>query len=258
MERMLAIVFDNETKAYEGSRALNQLDGEGSIALYGAQVVSKDKNGKLTTKQAEGDFPIGTFGGLWIGSLIGLLAGPAGMAAGAVTGTTVGALRDLGVADLDADFVDQVSDALTPGKFALVADVNEEWVTPVDTRMETLGGHVYRTARNHFEADQRARDVATLKQNIADLKTEHAQARSERKTKLQAKIDELNKKLNQAVDEAEERSHQLDQETEAKAQALLNKAAKAQGDAKASFEARAKQLRDKYRQSKAKLDSVAA
>jgi hypothetical protein len=33
MERMLAIVFDDETKAYEGSRALNQLDAEGSIAL---------------------------------------------------------------------------------------------------------------------------------------------------------------------------------------------------------------------------------
>ena len=258
MERMLAVVFNDEAKVYEGSRALNQLDDEGSIALYGAQVVGKSKDGKVSSKQAEGDFPIGTVGGLWIGSLIGLLAGPAGMAAGAVTGTTAGALRDLGVADLDADFVDQVSDALTPGKFALVADVNEEWVTPVDTRMEALGGQVYRTARNHFEADQRARDVATMKQNIADLKKEHAQASAERKSKLQAKIDELNKKLNQAVDEAEERSHQLDKETEAKAQALLKKAAKAQGDAKASFEAGAKQIRDKYRKSKEKLDSLAA
>ena len=36
MERMLAVVFNNESKAYEGLRALNQLDSEGSIALYGA------------------------------------------------------------------------------------------------------------------------------------------------------------------------------------------------------------------------------
>jgi uncharacterized membrane protein len=258
MEKMLAIVFNDEARAYEGSRALNQLDGEGSIALYGAQVVGKGKDGKVSTKQAEGDFPIGTMGGLWIGSLIGLLAGPAGMAAGAVTGTTAGALRDLVVSDVDADFVDQVSDALTPGKFALIADVNEEWVTPVDTRMEALGGTVYRTARNHFEADQRARDVANLKLNIASLKAEQAQARAERKTKLQAKIDDLNKKLNQAVDKAEERSKQLDKETEAKAQALLNKAEKAQGDAKASLQARAKQIREKYQQSKDKLKSVAA
>jgi hypothetical protein len=28
MERMLVVVFNDESKAYEGSRALNQLDGE--------------------------------------------------------------------------------------------------------------------------------------------------------------------------------------------------------------------------------------
>jgi uncharacterized membrane protein len=258
MERMLAVVFDNEAKAYEGSRALNQLDSEGSIALYGAQVVEKNADGEVSTKDAEGDFPIGTLGGLWIGSLIGLLAGPAGMAAGAMLGTTAGGLRDLSVADLDADFVDQVTDALTPGKYALIADVNEEWVTPVDTRMETLGGVVYRTTRDHFEADQRAREVASLKQQIVALKAEQAQARAEAKTKLQAKIDNLNKKLNEKVDEAEERSEQLQKETDAKVQALLKKAAKAQGDAKAGLEARAKQIREKYEQSRAKLSTLAA
>jgi uncharacterized membrane protein len=258
MEKMLAVVFNNEAKAYEGSRALNQLDGEGSIALYGAQVVQKNAKGEITTKDTQADFPIGTFGGLWLGSLIGLLGGPAGMAAGAVVGTTAGALRDLTVADVDADFVDEVSNALTPGKYAVIADVNEEWVTPVDTRMEALGGTVYRTPRNHFEADQRAMDIATLKQQIAEMKAEHSQARAEAKTKLQVKIDNLNKKLNQKVDEAEERSKQLDKETEAKAQTLLKKAAKSQGDAKKALEARAKQMREKFEQSRSKLKTVAA
>src|SRR5208283_5529297 len=31
MEKMLVAVFDNDSKAYEGSRALAQLDGDGSI-----------------------------------------------------------------------------------------------------------------------------------------------------------------------------------------------------------------------------------
>jgi uncharacterized membrane protein len=258
MERMLAIVFDGETKAYEGSRALNQLDAEGSIALYGAQVVQKNKDGKLSSKQADSEFGIGTFGGMWLGSLIGLLGGPAGMAAGAAAGTMAGALRDLIVADVDLDFVDQVSNALTPGKYAVIADVNEEWVTPVDSRMEALGGTVYRTARSHFEADHRARDIATMKQNIAELKAEHAQARAENKAKLQARIDNLNKRLNRAVDDAEARSKQLDKEVEAKAQALMKKAAKAPAATKATFETRAKQMREKQEQAKAKLKSIAA
>lgn len=34
MDRMLVVVFDNETKAYEGKKALLQLDNEGSISVY--------------------------------------------------------------------------------------------------------------------------------------------------------------------------------------------------------------------------------
>ena len=35
MDRMLVVVFGNETKAYEGKKALLQLDNEGSISVYG-------------------------------------------------------------------------------------------------------------------------------------------------------------------------------------------------------------------------------
>jgi hypothetical protein len=37
-----------------------------------------------------------------------------------------------------------VATALTPGKYAVVADVDEDWVTPVDTRMKAVGGPVFR------------------------------------------------------------------------------------------------------------------
>src|SRR5215831_10164332 len=167
MERMLAVVFSDESKAYEGSRALNQLDDEGSVAVYATQVIQKNADGKISVKKTDDDFPIGTVGGMWLGSLIGLLGGPVGLGVGTIAGTGAGAIRDLYVADVNADFVDEVSKALTPGKFAVVANVNEEWVTPVDTRMEALGGVVYRTARDHFEADERSREVASLKNEIA-------------------------------------------------------------------------------------------
>jgi uncharacterized membrane protein len=258
MERMLAVVFNDESKAYEGSRALNQLDDEGSIAVYATQVIKKNADGTISSKQTEGDFPIGTVGGMWLGSLIGLLGGPVGLASGAVVGTGAGAIRDLVVADVNADFVDDVSSALTPGKYAVVANVNEEWVTPVDTRMEALGGEVFRTERQHFEAEQRSRDVATLKSEIAELKDEHAQARADRKAKLQAKIDNLKAKLQQKLAEAKQRSEQIQNENDAKVQALQNKAEKAQGDAKAAIEARIARMKEGYSESKAKLKDLAA
>ena len=258
MERLLAVVFNDEAKAYEGLRALNQLDGEGSITAYAAQVIQKKPDGKISEKQTEGNFPLQTAKGLWGGALIGLLGGPVGMGIGALVGTAAGEMGDLNIAGLNADFVSEVSGSLTPGKFAVVADVNEDWVTPVDTRMEALGGVVFRTARSQFEADQRSRDVADLKSEIADLKAEHAQTRAENKAKLQGKLDRLNAKLQKKLEEARARSAQIKSETDAKVQALQKQAAKAQGDAKARIEARMAKMREDYDKSTAKLKTLAA
>jgi uncharacterized membrane protein len=258
MEKMLVVVFDNESKAYEGSRALNQLDGEGSITVHAESVIKKSADGTVSVKQADGDFPVRTVGGTAIGSLIGLLGGPVGLGIGAVAGTLAGSIGDLYVAGVNADFLDNVSALLTPGKCAVVADVSEEWVTPVDSRMEAAGGVVFRSLRTTVEDDQRARDVAELKEEIAQLKAEQAQSRAEHKAKLQAKIDALNAKLQEKLDQAKQRSEQIKAETDAKVQALQQKAAKAHSDAKKAINARIDQIRGEYEERSKRLKGLAA
>jgi len=258
MERLLAVVFDNEAKAYEGLRAINQLDDEDSITTYAAQVIAKGADGRVSEKQTDSNFPLQTSKGFLLGSLIGLLGGPAGVGLGAVVGASAGAIGDLNIAGLNMDFVNEVTASLGPGKFALIADINEEWVTPVDTRMEGLGGLVFRTARRQFEADQRSRDVAELKAEIAELKAEHAEAKADRKVKLQAKVDSLNAKLQQKIQQARQRSDEIKSETDAKVKALKEKAANARGEAKANIEARIARMREQADNSAAKLKTLAA
>ena len=48
MDRMLVVVFDNESKAYEGEQVLNQLNREGSIAIYAETVLTKNGDGTTT------------------------------------------------------------------------------------------------------------------------------------------------------------------------------------------------------------------
>ena len=60
MDRMLVVVFDNESKAYEGSRSLQQLDGDGSIAVYAATVIAKNPDGTTAVKQGADSGPLGT------------------------------------------------------------------------------------------------------------------------------------------------------------------------------------------------------
>ena len=117
---------------------------------------------------------------------------------------------------------------------------------------------MFRTAREHFEEERQAIEAAALRAEIDQLKAEYAQARGERKAKLQAKIDSLNTKLQNKLEQAKERSEQIKGETDAKVQALQKKAAKAQGDAKAAMDARVTQIREQYNQSVAKVKSLAA
>ena len=248
MEKMLVVVFDNETKAYEGSQALNQLDYEGSITIYAKGILIKSPDGTVTMKQGEDDFPVRTVSGTAIGSLIGLLGGPAGLAVGALAGTLAGGMADLFVAGINSDFLGEVSKALTPGKYAIVADISEEWVTPVDVKMEALNGFVYRAPKKSVEEAQRARDIAELQAEIDQMKAEHAGAKAERKAKLQAKIDGLNAKLQSKLEQSRQRSEQVGSETEAKVKALQQKAAKAQGDTKAAINARVAEVSKQYQQ----------
>ena len=188
MERMLTVIFGDESKAYEGTRALKELDSDGSISIHAQAVITKLPNGAISVKQTGDEFPIRTLSGTAIGSLIGLLGGPIGFAVGVGAGTLAGALADVHRSGLDEGFLGEVSARLTPGKWAIVSDISEESTIPVDGRMKVLGGRVYRTDRKNFEAEQRAREVAGIRIEITQLKTKQAQKRVHQKHKLQTKI----------------------------------------------------------------------
>jgi len=246
VEKMLAVIFDDEKKAYQGSRALNELDLEGEISIHAESVISKGSDGKLSVKQAEGDFPIRTLGGSALGGLLGLLGGPMGFGIGAAAGGFAGMVTDLWAAGVDGQFLDDVAKVLKAGKYAVVADVNEEWITPVDTRMEALGGVVYRAARSAVAQDQIVREEASMRAELAALRAEHAKAQSERKKRLQSKIEAFDKKIQAASQRHQQQSEEIRREIDIKLQAVQRRAAQAKGEAKSALEARVADLRREY------------
>ena len=227
MDRMLVVVFDNETKAYEGKKALTQLDNEGSISVYGYAVVAKNADGTASIKQGDDVGPLGTLAGTALGSLIGALFGPAGLAVGATAGLAGGASFDLLNAGVGEDFIDDVSKALTRGKVAVVAEIEEDWTTPVDTRMEEIGGTVYRRALSDVTQQVHQENVAAMKADMAQLKAEHAQARADRKAKLETKINQLDSKIQDQLQKAKEQRQATERKAQAKVEILKSKAAAA-------------------------------
>lgn len=254
MEKMLAVVVDSESNAYEALRALRQLDAEGSIWIYALAVITKNTDGTISATRSGADFPAGLAGGMAIGALIGLLGGPVGFVIGAAAGGLAGGIGDLYVAGVDDEFVAEVSAKLTPGKYAVLADVSEEWVTPVDTQMERFGGTVFRTPKKSVEeAERRSRKVAKLREQIDALNAEQARAQGEYKAKLQVRIDKLNAQMGAQLNELRQRSEQIRSETEAKVRALQKKAEGAPADVKATIDAEVKQIRGDYDETDAKM-----
>ena len=125
MGRYIVCVFDGDRSVYDAARAVQQLDDEGSIAVYEAAIISKDAGGEVRIEDAAEDMPFGTGTGMLLGGLLGLL-------------------MDADVAGVDDDFLDTITRKLEPGNFALIAEISEGWTVPLDTRIEELGGTIHR------------------------------------------------------------------------------------------------------------------
>jgi uncharacterized membrane protein len=224
MDRMLVVVFENESKAYEGKKALQQLDSEGSISVYAYAVLAKRADGTATVEQGDDAGPLGTLTGTAFGSLIGLLGGPAGVAVGAAAGALGGSTADLNNARIGSDFIDDVNGTLAANRVALVAEIEEDWTTPVDTRMEAIGGTVFRRGLSDVADKVDSEDVTAMKTDLAQMKAEHAKAQADRKAKLTDKMNQLDAKIQAQTKKNKERVQAFDREARAKADLLKAKA----------------------------------
>jgi len=225
MDRMLVVVFDNETKAYDGVKALLDLDDDRSISLYAYAVIKKNADGSVTMKQSDEVGPVGTLVGTTVGSLIGLIAGPAGAVLGGSAGMTGGSAFDLHNARIANDYLDDVQKALAVNKVAIVAQVDEDWITPVDSHMEELGGDVFRRGLSDVTKTANQEELTAMKADMAQYQAELARARADRHAKVQAKITQLEAKIQARQKKIEEQARAAQRIAELKAQRLQDKVA---------------------------------
>ena len=256
MNKMLVAVFSTETEAFEGISALKDLHADGSITLYSSGVIVKDSDGKVDVKQAADNGPVGTAVGMATGSLIGLLAGPAGLALGMSVGGLTGMIADMSNIGIDVEFLEEVSNALEPGKSAVLAEVDETWVTPVDTRLADHGGLVFRRLRSEVEDEQYRREAEAFDKELEELKAEMAESSAENKAAIQNKIDGVKSKLQSIQDRVKAKHEQVVAEGEAKIAAMKEQMATANEKKKAKMEQRTAKMEADYSLRKAKLDEA--
>jgi uncharacterized membrane protein len=256
MNKLLVVVFATETQAYEGLAALKDLHQSGDITLYSTAVVVKDSSGKVSVKKPGDAEPIGTEVGLLTGSLLGLIGGPVGMAIGAAAGGWAGVIFDLANAGIGTDFLAEASAALDPDRAAVMAEVEEAWVMPVDARMGKLGGRVLRRPRLEFVSDMLQRDAQALGAELNALQAELAQASAEHRAALQARVDQTRKDLEALQVRVETKQAETQEEMTSKISALREQARTANKARKAQIEKRSAEIKADFEARRAKLDQA--
>jgi uncharacterized membrane protein len=163
MDNYVAVVFNSDAKAFEGLHSLWSLDADGDITVHGAAVIRRNQYGQVEVATKDTDPGVRTIIGVGIGALLGALAGPVGAAAGiagassiaagtaagigAAAGGTVGLTADVVKSGEHEEAADESAFVLKAGQSAVIAEVSEDWTTPIDTAMTRLGGVVYRRAK---------------------------------------------------------------------------------------------------------------
>ena len=247
MEKLIVVIFDDQTKAFAGFEALRQLDRDGEISLYEAQMIQKEAAGTIRYIDNTDKLALPVIGGSTaVGVFIGLLGGPLGALIGGMAAGLIGSIADLEHSGVTDDFLNDVNTAMPPGKFAVVADISEERMTPLDTQMEETGGVVFRRPRAEYKRIHHDRDVVAHRTEMEQLKAERAQARADRQAKIDSRIDALRKKMADALER--KRCEMLFRQSvrDAKVQALKMKADQWQGENRRRLEARIAEVRRDY------------
>ena len=146
---------------------------------------------------------------------------------------------------------------LRPGKAAVVAEVDEQRVLPLEARMEAEGGLVFSQPRTEVEDLLIERDLAARRVEIAALHAEYACATGDARAQLLGRIETVERRLQAAIQDAEAAITEAGRTAEAKARRLEEAAAAGAGD-QAQLQAGAAHLRADHDRRRARLQRALA
>ncbi len=255
MSKFVVVVVPDEKKAYEALHAIRDLHDDGSLTLYAASVVERRRDGTIDVKQAADQGPVGFAVGSLVGVLGGVVGGPAGAAVGMATGGLLGGWGDYMRVGVSEDFVKLITREVAPGNFAVFAEVSEDWVAPLDTKIEALGARVFREYRDEFVDDMIEKRADSVRNDLDQRKVERAGAKAEKmEAKLAKRIDEAREEMQKTASKARERLEQKKDEMNAKIGALQEQAGKASPEVKSRIEQRIAEIRAELQTREQKLN----
>jgi uncharacterized membrane protein len=256
VNKILIAVFDSENAAHAGVTALKDLHVDGHISLYASSVIAKDVAGAATVRQAADPGPLGTLVGTVAGALVGLLGGPAGALVGGWIGGGAGLVYDLFSVGVGVDLIERVGLSLTPGKVAVVADIDESWTTPVDTRLEALGATVFRRYFGDVADEQLACEAEAAADELREMEAQLEYAEGEASATVRAEMASQRARLEAIVGRIDSATKEAQADLEARLAWLHAQLDGAREEPRNRIDARINELKATHKARREKLQEA--
>jgi hypothetical protein len=245
MDNMLVAVFESERQALAAARAMKELNTEGVVLVYALAVIVKGFKGiDILNFPRDQNSPDPALR-MAICSLIGLLRRSWDSTEEIAAECIADRMVELANAGVDGGFLGEVSRHLLPGTSAIVSEVDEESLTPMNTLLESQRGIVFRCVRCKVMDTQIAKELDALRREVHTIE-ELLHTLDQSTGQLQVMLNLTKGRFQATKDRARKRAASIKLEAEAKIISLQEQAAKAEGGLKARLERLANEVRADY------------
>ncbi|TYB79507.1 DUF1269 domain-containing protein [Bizionia myxarmorum] len=223
MANIIVIPFKEKTKAIDALHKIKELDVYGDITLYEHIMIRKDDKNHYEILDNKTDSEgWRTFTGMALGGLVGAFAGPIGFIVGLYTGTTVGAVWDINHFNFETDFIKKVSNTMTVGTIAIIAEVGEDSSVFIDTALKPYSSEIIRSEAGVEFDDYIDEQIEELEEEIDDEREKLTKATANEKSKIKLKITELKSKRKAKIAALDAKSKSALKELKDKTKARIN------------------------------------
>jgi len=150
--------------------------------------------------------------------------------------------------------VEEVSKALTNGKIAVIAEIDEVWTVPVDTKLDALNAMVFRRLNYEVAEEQLIRESQAIEAEYKELKEELKEATAEGKADITSAIDKLqnkaqsindqiNRKVKETKDQLDAKVNKMEEQMKDASEKRKSKLVKRINEVKKEYTARTEKLK---------------
>ncbi|TYC10582.1 DUF1269 domain-containing protein [Bizionia gelidisalsuginis] len=224
MANIIVIPFKDKTKAIDALHKIKELDAYGDITLYEHILIRKDDNNhyEVLDNKTDGE-GWRTFTGMALGGLVGAFAGPIGFVIGLYSGTAAGAIWDINHFDFENNFIRKVSNTMTVGTIAIIAEVAEDSSVFIDDALKSYSSEIIRSEAGIDFDDYIDEQIEDIEEEIEDERQKLKKATENEKAKIKAKIADLKAKRKAKIATLDAKRKSVLKEVKDKTTSQINK-----------------------------------